>query len=80
MGVMFNEKPLVIALPYQGFDNAFIVDFRITLAKAAEIALKAWRDNKTLKQVAVELGYLTAEQYDKWVNPEEMIMPSHSEA
>lgn len=44
--------------------------------KAAEIALKAWRENKTLKQVACELNHLTSEQYDNWVKPEEMIMPS----
>ena len=43
--------------------------------KAAEIALKAWREKKTLKQSAVELGYLTEQQYDSWVKPEEMTGP-----
>ncbi len=43
--------------------------------KAAEIALKAWREDKTLKQAALELGYVTAEQFDAWVNPQEMIHP-----
>ncbi len=44
--------------------------------KAAEIALKAWRDNTTLKQAGVELGHLSETDYDKWVKPENMITPS----
>ncbi|MBI9019135.1 MAG: class II fumarate hydratase [Phycisphaerae bacterium] len=43
--------------------------------KAAEIALQAWRENKTLKQTGIELNYLTAEQFDKWVLPATMIKP-----
>lgn len=41
--------------------------------KAAEIAGKAHEQNKTLKEVALELGYLTAEEFDKWVDPSKMI-------
>lgn len=41
--------------------------------KAAEIAKKAYAENKTLKQVGVELGHLTAEQFDAWVRPEDMV-------
>jgi len=44
--------------------------------KAAEIALKAWREDKTLKQAAIELGYLTEDQFNEWVRPEKMIGPS----
>lgn len=40
--------------------------------KAAEIAKKAHKENKTLKEAAVELGHLTADQFDAWVRPEEM--------
>ncbi len=43
--------------------------------KAAAIAKKAYKENKTLKQAAIELGYLTAEQFDEWVRPENMIHP-----
>jgi fumarate hydratase class II len=43
--------------------------------KAAEVALKAWRESKSLKDAAVELGYLTAEQFAKWVRPENMLGP-----
>ena len=48
---------------------------RIGYDKAAEIALKAWREGKTLKQAALELEYLTEEQYTEWVRPEDMIGP-----
>jgi fumarate hydratase class II len=41
--------------------------------KAAEIAKKAHKENTTLKQAALALGYLTAEQFDKWVRAEDMI-------
>jgi fumarate hydratase class II len=43
--------------------------------RSAEIALKAYREEKTLKEVAVELGYLTAEDFDAWVDPEAMTHP-----
>ncbi|MBN2064333.1 MAG: class II fumarate hydratase [Sedimentisphaerales bacterium] len=44
--------------------------------KAAQIALKAWREKKTLKQAALELELLTAEQYDNWVRPQDMTQPA----
>jgi len=40
--------------------------------KAAEIAKKAYSENKTLKEVAVELGYLTAEKFEEIVDPTKM--------
>lgn len=43
--------------------------------KAAEIAKKAHKEGKTLKEAALELGYVTAEQFDAWVRPEDMIHP-----
>lgn len=41
--------------------------------KAAEIAQKAYREGKTLKQAAVESGYVSAEDFDRWVNPADMV-------
>ncbi len=41
--------------------------------KAAEIAKKAYKEDKTLKQAAVELGYLTEEEFDRYVRPEKMV-------
>ncbi|GAB3060673.1 class II fumarate hydratase [Virgibacillus ainsalahensis] len=55
---------LVTALnPHIGYENA------------AKIAKKAFSDNSTLKETAVELGLLTEEGFDKYVNPEEMTYP-----
>jgi len=57
-----NSLMLVTALnPHIGYE------------KAAEIAKKAYKENKTLKEVAVELGYLTAEEFDRIVRPEKMV-------
>jgi len=43
--------------------------------RAADVAKKAYRDRTTLRQSAVELGYLTGEQFDAAVRPEEMTHP-----
>lgn len=41
--------------------------------KAAEIAKKAFADGTTLKEAAASLGYVTEEEFDSWVVPEEMV-------
>ncbi len=46
---------------------------KIGYYKAAEIANTAHANGTTLKEEAVRLGYVTPEEYDKWVKPEEMI-------
>jgi fumarate hydratase class II len=57
-----NSLMLVTALnPHIGYENA------------ARIAKKAHKENKTLKQTAIELGLVTAEQFDLWVDPRKMI-------
>jgi fumarate hydratase class II len=43
--------------------------------RAATIAKKAHRDGTSLKEAAVALGYVTAEDYDRWVVPVEMTRP-----
>ena len=45
---------------------------KIGYYKAAEIAGKAHKEGTTLKEAALELGYLTAEEYDEWVVPKKM--------
>lgn len=40
--------------------------------KAAEIAKKAHKEGSTLKEAALDLGYLTTEEFDQWVNPSKM--------
>jgi fumarate hydratase, class II len=41
--------------------------------KAAAIAGKAYAENLTLREAALESGFVTGDQFDKWVVPEEMI-------
>jgi fumarate hydratase class II len=61
---MEQSLMLVTALnPHIGYDNA------------AKIAKKAHADGSTLKEAAIALKLLTAEQFDKWVKPKDMIKP-----
>ena len=46
---------------------------KIGYYKAAEIAQTAHRDGLTLKETALKLGYLTEEQFNEWVKPEDMV-------
>jgi fumarate hydratase class II len=46
---------------------------KIGYYKAAEIAQTAHKNGSTLKETAIALGYLTAEEFDAWVKPEEMV-------
>jgi fumarate hydratase, class II len=45
----------------------------IGYAKAAAIAKKAHKEGTTLKESAIALGHVTAEQFDEWVKPEDMV-------
>jgi fumarate hydratase class II len=46
---------------------------KIGYYKAAEIANTAHKNGTTLKEEAIKLGYVTAEEYDAWVKPEDMV-------
>ena len=46
---------------------------KIGYYKAAEIANTAHKNGTTLKEEAIRLGYVTAEDYDAWVKPEDMV-------
>ena len=50
---------------------------KIGYYKAAEIANAAHKNGTTLKEEGVRLGYVTAEDFDKWVRPEDMTHPLH---
>ena len=43
--------------------------------KAAQISLKAYREDLTLREAALQLGFVTAEQFDRWVRPADMTHP-----
>ncbi|NNK69836.1 MAG: class II fumarate hydratase, partial [Flavobacteriaceae bacterium] len=46
---------------------------KIGYYKAAEIANTAHKNGTTLKEEAINLGYVTEEEYDSWVKPEDMV-------
>ncbi|HMS28675.1 MAG TPA: class II fumarate hydratase [Saprospiraceae bacterium] len=78
----FNDKCAVGIAPLhdnirKNLDNSLMLvtalNTRIGYYKAAEIAQTAHKQGKTLKQTAVDLGYLTSEEFDNWVKPEEMV-------
>jgi fumarate hydratase class II len=48
---------------------------RIGYDRAAEIAKKAHREGSTLREAALALGYVTAEDFDRWVRAEDMVGP-----
>ena len=65
---LFNSLMLVTALnPHIGYD------------KAAKVAKKAYNDQTTLREAIVELGYLSGEEFDRFVKPEEMIYPKEKD-
>jgi len=43
--------------------------------KAAKIAKTAHKEGTTLREAAIKLGFLTGEQFDQWVRPEDMTGP-----
>ena len=72
IGIKINEQRiqqlleqslmLVTALnPYIGYDNA------------AKIAKKAHKDGSTLKEAALDLGLVSSDDFDKWVDPKKMV-------
>jgi fumarate hydratase class II len=80
--VSFNDKCAIGIEPIEeniksNLDNSLMLvtalNTRIGYYKAAEIAQTAHKQGKTLKQTAIDLGYLTSEEFDQWVKPEEMV-------
>ena len=78
----FNEKCAKGIAPLEdnirkNLENSLMLvtalNTKIGYYKAAEIAQTAHKQGKTLKQTAIDLGYLTSEQFDQWVKPEEMV-------
>ena len=80
----FNEKCVVGLEPdhkriAEHLNNSLMLvtalNKHIGYDKSGEIALKAQREDKTLKQAALELGYLSEQQFDDWTRPEDMTTP-----
>lgn len=80
--VSFNDKCATGIEPiekniHRNLENSLMLvtalNTKIGYYKAAEIAQTAHKQHKTLKQTAIDLGYVTSEQFDEWVKPEEMV-------
>jgi len=68
-GLLFANHELV--------DNSLMLvtalNTKIGYYKAAEIAQTAHKNGTTLKEEAVRLGYVSPEDFDAWVKPEDMV-------
>jgi fumarate hydratase class II len=79
--VSFNDNCAVgiepnLPILKQHLENSLMLvtalNTHIGYEKAAKIAKTAHKGNKTLREAAIELGYVTNEQFDQWVKPEDM--------
>ncbi len=80
--VSFNDKCAVgiepnLAIIKQHMENSLMLvtslNTHIGYENAAKIAKKAHKENKTLREAAIELGLVTSQQFDEWVRPEKMV-------
>lgn len=80
--VSFNDHCAVGIEPVmdtikRNLDNSLMLvtalNSKIGYYKSAAIAQKAYQDNTTLKQAAVQLGYVTPEEFDEWIDPKKMV-------
>jgi len=80
--ISFNDKCAVGIEPIReniksNLENSLMLvtslNTKIGYYKAAEIAQTAHKQGKTLKQTAIDLGYVTSAQFDEWVKPEDMV-------
>ena len=80
--ISFNDHCAIGLKPIQKnikehLDNSLMLvtalNTKIGYYKAAEIAQKAHKEGTTLKAMAIKLGYVTADEFDKWVKPEDMV-------
>ena len=78
VGIKPNQKKIAEHL-HNSLMLVTVLNRRLGYDQAAQIALKAWREDKTLKQAALELKFLTAEQFDRWVRPEDMTGPDNND-
>ncbi len=80
--VSFNDKCAIgiepnLPIIKQHMENSLMLvtalNTHIGYENAAKIAKKAHKENKTLREAAVELDLLTSAQFDEWVRPEKMV-------
>jgi fumarate hydratase class II len=80
--VSFNDKCAAgiepnLPIIKQHMENSLMLvtslNTHIGYENAAKIAKKAHKENKTLREAAIELGLVTSAQFDEWVRPEKMV-------
>ncbi len=80
--VSFNDNCAVgiepnYAIIKQHLENSLMLvtalNTHIGYENSAKIAKKAHKENKTLREAAIELGFVTNEQFDQWVDPKKMV-------
>lgn len=78
----FNDRCVTGIVPMEGNIKKHLEDSLMLVTalnphigyyKAASIAQRAYRENKSLRQAALELGLVTSEEFDKWVDPAKMV-------
>ncbi|QEE31335.1 class II fumarate hydratase [Terriglobus albidus] len=74
VGIEPNEKRIKEHLDYS-LMLVTALNPHIGYEKAAKISLTAYREDISLREAALKLGFLSAEQFDSWVRPEEMTHP-----
>jgi fumarate hydratase class II len=72
VGIEANEKVINYLLE-QSLMLVTALNPHIGYEKSAEIAKLAYKENLTLKEAAQKTGYLTSEQFDQWIKPENMV-------
>ena len=76
-GIEVNE-PRIKELLNKSLMLVTALNTHIGYDKAAKIAKTAYAEDKTLKEAAMDLGYLTEKEFDEWVRPEHMLEPHGS--
>ena len=72
VGIEPVEKKIVENL-HRSLMTVTALNPHIGYEKAAEISKKAYKEGITLKEAAMELGFLTEEEFDRYVRPENMV-------
>jgi fumarate hydratase class II len=67
------NKPVIEKLLNNSLMLVTALNTKIGYYKSAEIANTAHKNGTTLREEAIRLGYVTAEEYDEWVKPEDMV-------
>ncbi len=73
-GIEANEERIRLNL-YNSLMLVTALNSHIGYDKAAEVAKKAYEDNLSLREVIIDLGYMSGEEFDQLVQPEKMIRP-----